>query len=153
MFSKNNQVYYYNAGRNKSILLESIDARSFIKIGQFTEYPSGQHAIDHSSNSRAGEVDYFYCKDRNGVYFIEEDYDLQANSPQVNIRLLSAIDPKTFLINQDLFPYSKDKNGVYLHTQQIKNLDPQAVNFSNEIDNIAEKVFEIIAQECLYQYP
>lgn len=153
MFSKNNQVYYYNAGRNKSILLESIDARSFIKIGQFTEYPSEKKVRDHPFNPRAGEIDYFYCKDRNGVYFIEEDYDLQANYPQVNIRLLSAIDPKTFLINQDLFPYSKDKNGVYLHTQQIRNLDPQVVNFSSEIDKIAEKAFEVIAQECLYQYP
>lgn len=153
MFNKNNQVFYYNAGRHKSVALKEIDAQSFIRIGHFTALPSEQYVIDTSFNPRAGETEYFYCKDRYGVYVIEEGFNSKAFSPTVTIYKLPQTDTKTFMINKALFPYCKDKNGVYLRTSKITNINPDLVNCAEDIDQVEGKAYEEIPPEIIYQYP
>ncbi|EAY24180.1 DKNYY domain-containing protein [Microscilla marina] len=152
MFSKNNQVFYYNAGRHKSIALKEIDAQTFIKIGHFKANPGNQPII-HTAYPEAKNVEYFYCKDRRGVYLIEEVFTQERFSPRVTIYKLGWADPKTFTTNNALFPYAKDKNGVYLHIHKVPNLLPQGITSCQDIMNAPHHSYEKLPIEVLYQYP
>ncbi|HAS42075.1 MAG TPA: hypothetical protein DCS93_16460 [Microscillaceae bacterium] len=151
MFIKRNQVYYYNTGNNKSILLEGIDAYSFEKVFQTTIYPTS--SIDTSLNPRAGETDQTYCIDYQGAYLIEEYFDTETTAPNITIYFLPSIDANSFSINKMLFPYYKDKQAVYSHINILVDLNPRAYNKAVQIDQLPNKQYKALPFNILYQYP
>ncbi len=151
MFIKRNQIFYYNASNNKSILLENIDALSFEKVFLTTIYPTP--AIDTSFNPRAGEIDQTYCIDYQGLYLIEEDFYAEAFTPDIVIYFFPSIDPDSFSINKMLFPYYKDKNAVYSHRKLLVGLNPRSYNKASQIDQVADKTYERLPHQIIYQYP
>jgi hypothetical protein len=154
MFSKNNQVFYYNAGCHKTIALKEIDAQTFIKIGHFKVSPANQPTANHPFvNPDAHAVEYFYCKDKAGVYLIEEVFTREKFSPRVIIYKLNWADTKTFHTNRALFPYAKDKAGVYLHTSRVPNVQPSAVASLDDISFAPQQTYERLPVEIIYQYP
>jgi len=151
MFIKRNQVYHYNTGNNKSILLEGIDAYSFEKVFQSTIYPTS--SADTSVNPRAGETDQTYCIDHQGVYLVEEHFDTETIAPNIVICFLPSIDANSFVINKMLFPYYKDKNAVYSHKSLLVNLNPRSYNKAAQIDQLLDKQYQVLPFQVLYQYP
>lgn len=151
MFIKRNQIFYYNASNNKSILLENIDALSFEKVFQTTIYPT--QASDASFNPRTSKTDQTYCIDYQGVYLIEEDFYPETHTPDVVIYFFPSIDPDSFSINKMLFPYYKDKDAVYNHQNLLVGLNPRSYNKASQIDQVADKTYERLPHQIIYQYP